>query len=536
MSLISSPGVPRLIHQTWRDHNVPTDNGDPDSWKVLNPDWTYKLWTDEDLLNLVQLHFPELLTQFNAYPNPVQRADLGRYCILKIHGGVYADIDTICHQSLEPLAGDLRVILCEEPEEKGYVAHLRGLDKLYFNGTMASPAGHPFWDRVLEICTLMVPVSQIDVLESTGPLVLSAVVEQWPNQSQLALSSCHLFACLTTGPEQSRALKTGPFGHITISTHLWQGSWYKQRKESLGQKIRGQIAKTFYTLRSTPKLNFEEVEQSIDYGLLHSEIPTANFPAVTILIPVRNAESYVEHNMQQILALDYPKDQIRIAYGEGESSDRTSEIITSLISRYGSIFASIESVKLARNGPTLARNMRWKAKHQYHRRAGLAKARNDLLKAALTEDATWVLWLDADVVSFPSDIIQRLLAELSKIVTPNCVLVKGGPSYDLNAFLEIGQPFAVHYYRHLKNGLFQPPADFWFRRHLSNLRYLDRVPLHGVGCTMLLVQADVHRSGLNFPEVPYKDVLETEAFGYLARDLGVAPLGLPNVEIIHTNS
>ena len=536
MSSSISHGVPRLIHQTWKDHNVPHDNGDPDSWKTHNPNWMHKLWTDEDLLNLVETHFPQYLEQYKSYPNVVQRADLGRYCILSLHGGVYADIDTICHQSLEPLAGDRRVILCEEPEERSHIARLRGLDRLYFNGTMASPAGHPLWDRVLELCALMAQANQADVLESTGPLILSAAVDQWPNQRQLALNSSNLFACKAPGSDKANALNTGPFGHLTISTHLWQGSWFTDKKEGLARKIRGQIAKAYHVLRSGPKVDFEAAKNKIDIELLQSPIPPAAFPMITILIPVWNAETYIEDNFLQILALNYPKDRLHIAYGEADSSDRTSEIIAGIVRRYNTHFASVRSIKLARNGPVLERKLRWKAKYQYSRRAGLAAARNDLLKAAMTPDTDWVLWLDVDVVSFPIDILDRLLAARAKIVTPNCVLQKSGASYDLNAFLEIGQPFAVHYYRYMKHGLFQPPRDFWFRRHLSDLRYLDRVPLHGVGCTMLLVQADVHRSGLDFPEIPYKNVLETEAFGYLARDLGITPIGLPNVEIFHTNS
>jgi hypothetical protein len=65
------------------------------------------------------------------------------------------------------------------------------------------------------------------------------------------------------------------------------------------------------------------------------------------------------------------------------------------------------------------------------------------------------------------------------------------------------------------------------------LRHLEKVELHGVGGTMLLVDAALHRGGLLFPEKPYKDLVETEGFGVLARDLGVIPIGLPRLEIFH---
>jgi hypothetical protein len=57
-----------------------------------------------------------------------------------------------------------------------------------------------------------------------------------------------------------------------------------------------------------------------------------------------------------------------------------------------------------------------------------------------------------------------------------------------------------------------------------------------VGGSTLLVHGDVHRAGVGFPEIPYRDLLETEAFGMLARDCGVIPVGLPQVTVIHARS
>lgn len=58
--------------------------------------------------------------------------------------------------------------------------------------------------------------------------------------------------------------------------------------------------------------------------------------------------------------------------------------------------------------------------------------------------------------------------------------------------------------------------------------------MHSVGGTMLLVDANLHRAGLLFPERPYRYLIETEGFGAAARDIGVVPVGLPNVEIVHS--
>lgn len=40
-------GVPRIIHQTWKDEHVLARwRTSPAEWQRLHPDWTYMLWTD----------------------------------------------------------------------------------------------------------------------------------------------------------------------------------------------------------------------------------------------------------------------------------------------------------------------------------------------------------------------------------------------------------------------------------------------------------------------------------------------------------
>lgn len=111
----------------------------------------------------------------------------------------------------------------------------------------------------------------------------------------------------------------------------------------------------------------------------------------------------------------------------------------------------------------------------------------------------------------------------------------GGVSYDLNSFTDSDMVKGASYYKHVRQGLYLPPAHISERRHLHDLRFLDRVPLTSVGGTMILVDANVHRAGVNFPELPYDDLLETEGFGRLCRDFGVNPVGLPNVVILHSS-
>lgn len=45
---LTSVYVCRIIHQSWRDENVPKEySAWQQSWIDLHPDWKYNLWTDE---------------------------------------------------------------------------------------------------------------------------------------------------------------------------------------------------------------------------------------------------------------------------------------------------------------------------------------------------------------------------------------------------------------------------------------------------------------------------------------------------------
>lgn len=530
--------IPRIIHQTWRSPVYDREDGSPESWKTRNPDWTYRLWTDADLEDFVAAEFPDFLDLYRSYPNPVQRADLGRYMLLHRFGGVYADMDTDCLASLDAIATDDRVILCEEPRLH-WDAHLMvGLDRLFFNGTMASPAGHPFWKHVIDFAWRCRHAAAKDVIRSTGPLVLSGAVRSWPTPSDLSLNSCHLFAPLDRDGGPAGDAVAGDYAALRLSRHNWASSWFETPPETRWSAIKGWLRKWRAAAAGGRRLDPGAALRSIDRDRLLSPLPDIDpddLPAVAVFVPVRDGAAFIDRHFELVRALDYPKDKLRIVYGEGGSSDGSRDRLEALRDRHRAEFRGIEVLGDA-PAARIARKDRWKPKFQRRRRGALARARNAMIERGLRDDDEWVLWLDVDICDFSPDILRRLLATGEKIVNPDCRLDPDGPSYDLNAFVETASPRPSEYYKHVLGGLFQPPADYWRRQHLHDLRYLGAAPLTAVGGTMLLVHGSVHHSGLKFPARPYKHLIETEAFGLLANDAGLAPVGLPNLYTVHVRS
>jgi peptide chain release factor subunit 1 len=245
---------------------------------------------------------------------------------------------------------------------------------------------------------------------------------------------------------------------------------------------------------------------------------------VLILTPVKNATGFLDTYFAGLDKLTYPASSISLGFLESDSDDGTFERIQELLGPLGCRYASVEIWQKDFNFRIPHGLPRWTDAFQMPRRKILAKARNHLLFRAL-KDQDWVLWLDVDVIDYPADLIERLIAAERDIVHPHCVKRYGGPTFDLNAWRDHG------------------------RVHMGDLRGgPDLVRLDTVGGTVLLVRADAHRDGLTFPCFPYgaansavrrpgplhlSGELETEGFGIMAMDMGYQCWGMPNLEVLH---
>jgi Anp1 len=247
---------------------------------------------------------------------------------------------------------------------------------------------------------------------------------------------------------------------------------------------------------------------------------------VLILTPVKDAYRHLEAYVARIERLACPCARLSIGILESDSRDDTWALLQRLRARLDERCRRVTLVKRD-FGFRLPKDVpRWAPAYQLTRRTILARARNQLLFRAL-DDEDWVLWLDVDVIDYPSDLIERLLAVGLDIVHPHCVIAPAGPTFDLNGWSDHG------------------------RKSLSDFRGSGRpVRLDAVGGTVLLVRADVHRDGLIFPPFRYgvenpairpshviwgKGEVETEGLGILAQDMGYQCWGLPDLEVIHAS-
>ncbi|AWB08093.1 hypothetical protein A6A40_23955 (plasmid) [Azospirillum humicireducens] len=249
--------------------------------------------------------------------------------------------------------------------------------------------------------------------------------------------------------------------------------------------------------------------------------------SVLVLTPVKDAVVHLPRYLELLGRLDHDPSRLSLGFLEGDSRDGTHDWLAGrlpeLRQRYRRVTLLRHDHGFRPDGP------RWAPAIQRRRREVLARARNRLLSGALG-DEDWVLWLDADLVDYPPDLLTRLLAAGRDIVVPHCAL-PDGRTFDLNSFRLEGETEDP---RHLADGIFQPPRGAG-RRYLDDFAGEEAVPLHGVGGTALLVRADLHREGLCFPPYSHRGYIETEGLAAMARDMGITAWGLPGLRIVHAD-
>ncbi|KAJ1554942.1 membrane-bound alpha-1,6- mannosyltransferase Initiation-specific [Nowakowskiella sp. JEL0078] len=59
------------------------------------------VWNDLDIQEFVDNYFPQFSKVFSHLPLPVLRADVFRYMVLTVFGGIYSDIDTRCLRPID---------------------------------------------------------------------------------------------------------------------------------------------------------------------------------------------------------------------------------------------------------------------------------------------------------------------------------------------------------------------------------------------------------------------------------------------------
>ncbi|EON62842.1 hypothetical protein W97_02067 [Coniosporium apollinis CBS 100218] len=280
---------------------------------------------------------------------------------------------------------------------------------------------------------------------------------------------------------------------------------------------------------------------------------------VLILTPLRDAAYYIEQHFDLLSQLTYPHHLIDLAFLVGDSTDDTLAVLSKELERVqtseteGLPFRSAMIVEKD-FGVTLSQSVedRHGFAAQGPRRKAMGRARNYLLSTALKPDHSWVYWRDVDIKDSPTKIIEDFIAHDKDILVPNIWFhryreengkmrdIEG--RFDYNSWVESEQGLKLA--ATLNKDVVLAEG---YKEYQTGRRYMAKegdwrdnkdleLELDGIGGVNILVKADVHRSGINFPCYAFENQAETEGFAKMAKRAGYGVYGLPNYVVWHIDT
>ena len=261
------PRIPRVIHMTCASkHNIdrPLWRDCLAKWRALHPDYEVRVRDDRDVEEFIHQHAPHVLARWKAMPIGAVKADVYRYLVLFVEGGVYSDMDCEPLKSIESLraqydtpGGPPPVVLSAEVSEEhhsrarvpGTFNLLRGDRRWSFRGlclcqwcAMAAPGSKAMEQAFLVSVGGLGRVSnalgkgRVDhemVTSSTGPVAMTrAILSSPPTRAGVRIISSEFFCAGSHG--------CVPLTKKAYVKHHFSASWRAgdSTLSSLGNQLR----------------------------------------------------------------------------------------------------------------------------------------------------------------------------------------------------------------------------------------------------------------------------------------------------------
>lgn len=168
--------IPLKIFQTWSSSELPPKMKEcVDELKRLNPEFEYHFFNDTDRENFIKENFDfDVLYAYRKLIPGAYRADLFRYCVLYIHGGIYLDIKFKPFKGFKFIELTEKEHFCWDLPESNY-----GIS----NGLMVAKPGNTYLLNAIKKVVYNVKNNFYgnSCLAVTGPLLLKDIFISYKN-------------------------------------------------------------------------------------------------------------------------------------------------------------------------------------------------------------------------------------------------------------------------------------------------------------------------------------------------------------------
>ena len=181
---------PKIIHQTWPDHDLPEPIARcVESMIKLNPDWEHRFTTDADWPAAMAAHEIFDWESLNRFPTGILKADVFRCIALYESGGIYAvadmlalrPLDSLLHAAVESglVAADTEMILTTDHPVHSQTLY-GGMEILMNHFMVARPKAR-FLKIFLDQLYARVKdgfKGSTEPVSATGPIALTRLIEE----------------------------------------------------------------------------------------------------------------------------------------------------------------------------------------------------------------------------------------------------------------------------------------------------------------------------------------------------------------------
>jgi mannosyltransferase OCH1-like enzyme len=177
-----STRIPKILHVIWVGDESKRPDNCIQTWVDLNPEWTVKVWGNEDLDNEAWVNARHMRAMWNKELNGV--ADLMRWEILYNEGGVVVDADSVCVRPLDDWLLEADAIACWENE----ICRPR----LIACGFMGAVPGNAFIGQIVQDLSQRATVTDEMAWQTVGPLCLTTAYFKY-RYTGLTILPSHFF-------------------------------------------------------------------------------------------------------------------------------------------------------------------------------------------------------------------------------------------------------------------------------------------------------------------------------------------------------
>jgi mannosyltransferase OCH1-like enzyme len=164
--------IEKNIFQSWSqtiDEIHPALRQKIDGYKTMNPEYTYFLYSDQDMDRFVDEHYPgEIADCYHRLNIIVAKVDFWRYLVLYKYGGVYLDMDS-------EIKCPLHSFICDEDSA---IITAEGNPNMFVQWALIFAKGHPILKKTIELIVDNIKNNRYpnDIHKMTGPTVYSRAI------------------------------------------------------------------------------------------------------------------------------------------------------------------------------------------------------------------------------------------------------------------------------------------------------------------------------------------------------------------------